>query len=43
MCSQERWTPLHQAAAQGCNDVVISLLAAKADVNCIDKVSYIVI
>ena len=37
---QDQSTPLYVASANGFNDVVKSLLAANADVNCICKVSY---
>ena len=36
---QQHWSPLHHAAAQGYNDVVNSLLATRANVNCTNKVS----
>ena len=40
---QDQYTPLYVASAKGFNDVVKSLIAANADVNCICKVScYIV-
>ena len=40
---QEQCTPVYVASAKGYNDVVKSLIAANADVNCICKVScYIV-
>ena len=28
------WTPLHEAASEGCNDVIVELLKASANVNC---------
>ena len=36
---QNDYTPLYAAAAKGFNDVVKSLIAANADVNCVCKVS----
>ena len=40
---QDQCTPLYVASAKGFNEVVKSLIAANADVNCICKVScYIV-
>ena len=43
MYLQDQCTPLHVASARGFNEVVKSLIAANADVNCICKVScYIV-
>ena len=43
MYLQDHFTPLYVASARGFNEVVKSLIAANADVNCICKVScYIV-
>ena len=36
---QDRCTPLYIASAKGFNDVVKSLIAANADVNCVCEVS----
>ena len=38
--TQDQYTPLFTAAARGFNEVVKSLIAANANVNCICKVSY---
>ena len=38
MYSQDHYTPLYAASAEGFNDVVKSLIAANADVNCVCKV-----
>ena len=35
---QEQCTPLYIASAKGFNDVVKSLIAAKANVNCVSEV-----
>jgi len=40
---QEGYTPLYTAAARGYNDVVKLLLAANADPNCINIVSFILL
>ena len=42
MSLQDQCTPLYVASAEGFNDVVKTLIAAKADVNCVCKVSYYV-
>ena len=42
MYLQDGCTPLYVASAKGFNDVVESLIAANANVNCICKVSYCV-
>jgi len=39
----DKCTPLYVASAEGFNDVVKSLIAANAYVNCICKVSYILV
>ena len=36
--SQDQCTPLYAASGNGFNDVVKSLIAANADVNCVCKV-----
>ena len=36
---QDQYTPLYIASALGFNDVVKSLIAANADVNCVCEVS----
>ena len=36
---QDQYTPLYIASAKGFNDMVKSLIAANADVNCVCKVS----
>ena len=38
MYLQDQCTPLYVASAKGSNDVVKSLIAANADVNCVCKV-----
>ena len=38
MYLQDYYTPIFAASAKGFNDVVKSLIAAKADVNCVCKV-----
>ena len=40
---QEQCTPVYVASAKGFNDVVKSLIAANADVNCACNVSYHVV
>ena len=40
MCLQDQCTPLYAASAEGFNEVVKSLIAANADVNCVCKVSH---
>ena len=39
VCVQDQYTPLYNASARGFNEVVKSLIAANADVNCVCKVS----
>ena len=39
ICLQNMCTPLYAAAAEGFNEIVKSLVAANADVNCKDRVS----
>ena len=41
VCLQEQCTPLYIASGRGFNEVVKSLIAANADVNCVCIVSYV--
>ena len=38
LCIQDGWTPAHRAAREGQTDALTALIAAKADVNAVDKV-----